>query len=53
MVLGCVLLFSSPLAAAQIQPKTHIFILHSYNRGYIWTHKIAEGMEAVLKSVTG
>ncbi|MEW6659502.1 MAG: ATP-binding protein [Thermodesulfobacteriota bacterium] len=39
-----------PAAAAQEQPKLHILILHSYNRGYIWTDKIAEGMEAVLKS---
>jgi PAS domain S-box-containing protein len=37
-----------PAAAAQKQPKLHILILHSYNHGYIWTHKISEGMEVVL-----
>jgi two-component system cell cycle sensor histidine kinase/response regulator CckA len=50
MVIWCALMFSPSWATAQEQPKTHIFILHSYNRGYIWTHKIAEGMDAVLKS---
>ena len=50
MVIWCTFVFFPPPATAQEQPKLHIFILHSYNRGYIWTHKINEGMEAVLKS---
>ncbi|MHB8066877.1 MAG: ATP-binding protein [Desulfobaccales bacterium] len=49
MVLWWALMFALPPAAAQEQPKPHILILHSYNRGYIWTDKIAAGMDAVLK----
>lgn len=47
MVLWCALFFPLSPAAAQGQPKSHILILHSYNRGYIWTDKIAAGMEEV------
>lgn len=50
MVLWWALFFPLSPAAAQSQSKPHILILHSYNRGYIWTDKIAAGMEAVLKS---
>ena len=46
----CALLLFPPPAAAQGQSKPHILILHSYNHGYIWTDKIAEGMEAVLNT---
>jgi two-component system cell cycle sensor histidine kinase/response regulator CckA len=42
------LLLSSNASSAALERKTNILVLHSYNKGYIWTDDIDKGIEATV-----
>jgi PAS domain S-box-containing protein len=46
----CAFLLQPQLVSAGPPHKTQVFILHSYNKGYVWTDKIGEGIEDTLRS---
>ncbi len=49
LILFCSLLLSINSAASDFDHKTNIIVLHSYNKGYIWTDKIDEGIETTVR----
>ncbi|MBF0559416.1 MAG: hypothetical protein HQL08_11630 [Nitrospirae bacterium] len=47
--LSCSFLLWTHTSNAATDNSTNILVLHSYNKGYIWTDKIDEGIESALR----